>query len=171
MRIGLDGRIAIVTGASTGLGRAIAEGLRQAGATVVGAGLAAHGQRPDGDWRTVDIRQAEAVDALLADVADKFGSVDIMVNNAGLQATPGSSVEQPLESWRDIINTNVNGTWYCSRAAIRVMLTQPAGGSIVNVSSRLALSAGGPGRAAYATSKAAVRLPRLRARYRRAYYA
>jgi NAD(P)-dependent dehydrogenase (short-subunit alcohol dehydrogenase family) len=155
MNIQLDGRVAIVTGAATGLGRAIANGLRDAGARVVGAGLLA-GETPEGDWRTVNIRNPGEVDALFDGVSADYGSVDIVVNNAGLQATPGSSIDVPIETWLDIIDTNVNGTWYCCRGAIRTMLRQPDGGAIVNISSRLGLSAGGPGRAAYVTSKAAV---------------
>jgi len=155
MSRGLTGRIALVTGSGSGLGEAIARAFRQAGATVVGAGLASRRETAD-EWHTLDIRKADDVQAVIGRVVHTHGRLDIMVNNAGLTATPGSSIEAPIDEWLAIIDTNVNGTWYCCRAAIRQMLTQPSRGTVINISSRLALSAGGPGRAAYVTSKAAV---------------
>lgn len=155
MTSSLTGRIAVVTGAGSGLGKAIADAFRQARAIVVGAGLAPPPDNP-GEWHDLDIRKADDVQAVVDNVVRAHGRLDIMVNNAGLTATPGSSVEKPLDEWLAIIDTNVNGTWYCCRAAIRQMLAQPSRGTVINISSRLALSAGGPGRAAYVASKAAV---------------
>ena len=153
MRIGLDGRVAIVTGAATGLGLAIADAMEEAGATVVRVGReAGDGRR---NWRTVDVRVREEVDAVVGAVAAELGRLDVMVNNAGISAAEGSSVEKPVENWHEIVDTNLNGTWYGCRAAIRQMLNQ-GGGVVINMSSRLALSAGGPGRVAYAASKAGV---------------
>lgn len=151
----LTGRIALVTGCGSGLGAAIAGAFREAGAIVIGAGLDPQ-QSGAGEWHTLDIRKADDVQAVVSKVVDAHGRLDILVNNAGLTAKPGSSVDTPIEDWLAIIDTNVNGTWYCCRAAIRQMLTQAARGTVINISSRLALSAGGPGRAAYVTSKAAV---------------
>ena len=153
MRIGLDGRVAIVTGAATGLGLAIADAMEEAGATVVRVGReAGDGRR---NWRTVDVRVREEVDAVVSAVAAELGRLDVMVNNAGISTAEGSSVEKPVENWHEIVDTNLNGTWYGCRAAIRQMLNQ-GGGVVINMSSRLALSAGGPGRVAYAASKAGV---------------
>jgi NAD(P)-dependent dehydrogenase (short-subunit alcohol dehydrogenase family) len=149
------GRIALVTGSNSGLGKAIADAFRHASAIVVGAGLGASSDGA-GEWHDLDIRKAGDVQAVIGKVVQSHGRLDIMVNNAGLTATAGSSVDKPLDEWLTIIDTNVNGTWYCCRAAIRQMLTQPSRGTVINISSRLALSAGGPGRAAYVTSKAAV---------------
>jgi NAD(P)-dependent dehydrogenase (short-subunit alcohol dehydrogenase family) len=151
----LAGRIALVTGSGSGLGEAIARAFRQAGATVVGAGLMSGREAAD-EWHTLDIRRADDVEAVIGKIVRTHGRLDLMVNNAGLSAMPGSSIETSIDEWLAIIDTNVNGTWYCCRAAIRQMLTQPSRGTVINISSRLALSAGGPGRAAYVTSKAAV---------------
>jgi NAD(P)-dependent dehydrogenase (short-subunit alcohol dehydrogenase family) len=154
MKFNLEGRVAIVTGAATGLGLAIADTFAEAGAIVVRAGRGeANGHA---NWKTVDVRESEAVDELVASVAAEFGRLDVMVNNAGISSTDGSSVEKPLESWSEVVDTNLNGCFYGCRAAIRQMLTQEGGGSVVNMSSRLALSAGSPGRAAYAASKAGI---------------
>lgn len=152
MNIDLSGRVAIVTGAASGLGLAIADALESAGAIVVRAGREAGDGRPG--WRKVDVRRAGEVEALVASAAKAHGRLDIMVNNAGLQPTPGSSVEKPAQDWSDVVDTNLNGAWHGCRAAIRQMLSQDGGGTVINISSRLAFSAGGPGRAAYAASKA-----------------
>jgi NAD(P)-dependent dehydrogenase (short-subunit alcohol dehydrogenase family) len=154
MNFDFSGRVAIVTGAASGLGLAISDALESAGAIVVRAGREDHDGRPG--WRKLDVRHAGEVDALVTSVAGERGRLDIMVNNAGLQASPGSSVEKPPQDWSDLVDTNLNGTWYGCRAAIRQMLAQDTGGTVINISSRLALSAGGPGRAAYAASKAGI---------------
>ena len=122
---------------------------------MIGAGLEVV---PDsaGSWHTLDIRKPDQMEAGMGAVIAAYGRLDIMVNNTELTATAGSSVERPVDEWLAIIDTNVNGTWYGCRVAIRQMLMQPGRGTIINISSRLALSAGGPGRAAYVTSKAAI---------------
>ena len=154
MRLELEGKVAIVTGAGPGLGKAIAESFTAVGAKVVRVGRGEYADQ--GDWRTVDVRFQDQVDALIEAVVGDYGRLDVIVNNAGISATQGSSVEKPMENWHEIVDTNLNGLWYCCRAAIRQMLTQESRGVVINMSSRLALSAGGPGRVAYAASKAAV---------------
>lgn len=155
MNFSLAGKVVVVTGAGSGLGKAIAEAFQRADAIVIGAGLEAAAES-GARWHTVDIRKVDQVEAVIGAVVSEYERLDVMVNCAGVSATPGSSIEKPLDEWHTIIDTNVNGTWYCCRAAIRQMLKQPDCGNVINISSRLALSAGGPGRAAYVTSKAAI---------------
>lgn len=164
----LDGRVAVVTGAATGLGREIAVHMAQEGAVVVAVGLEsgkAEGLRTVelveeaggvGQWISVDIRDSEAVAEMIGEVVARHGVLDILVNNAGSFPTIEPSAEQPLDVWRLVIDTNLNGTWYVSRAAITAMLKTGRHGTIINISSRLALSGGGTGRASYCASKAAV---------------
>lgn len=138
MDLSLTGKVALVTGAGTGLGTAIAQTFARQGARVIGCGRGDY----DGhaDWRQVDVRDWDAVDALVRDVVADYGSLDIMVNNAGVSATDGSSVEKPLENWHEIVDTNLDGCYFGCRAAIRQMLTQETRGVVINMSSRLALS-------------------------------
>jgi NAD(P)-dependent dehydrogenase (short-subunit alcohol dehydrogenase family) len=154
MHLSLDGRVTIVTGAATGLGLAIADAFDEAGAVVIRVGRETAMGRAN--WKTVDVRDQGQVDAAVGAVAAEYGRLDIMINNAGVWTGDGSSVEKPPESWHEIIETNLDGTWFGCRAAIRQMLTQAGGGVVINMSSRLALSAGNAGRAAYVASKAAV---------------
>lgn len=154
MQIDLTSRVALVTGASTGLGRATALALVRAGATVIGTGRRAND--PEFAWRICDIRDADQVKSTIDAVVTEFGRLDILVNNAGISATEPSSLEISTQSWANLMATNLNGTWFGCRAAIGHMLNEAKGGVVINISSRMALSAGGPGRAAYAASKAAV---------------
>lgn len=154
MRIDLNSRVAVVTGASSGLGRAVADAFLQAGAIVIGTGR--HEIKSDFVWRTCDVRDPEDVDGMITGVVNDYGKLDILVNNAGISATDSSSIAISDENWRTMIATNLDGVWYGCRSAIRHMLNQDQGGTVINMSSRMALSAGGPGRAAYAASKAAV---------------
>jgi dehydrogenase/reductase SDR family member 4 len=160
----LDGRIGIVTGASRGIGRAIALGLAHAGADVV---LAAR-QRPDLDAVADEVRalgrQALAVSAHLGrrpdvdrlfDAAlETFGRLDILVNNAGTNPVFGPLVDLEEEAWDKLMAVNVKGCWLATRRAARAMAPE-RGGAIVNVSSLAGLRAS-PGLGAYSVSKAAV---------------
>ncbi len=149
----MSSEVAIVTGGNSGLGRVIADRLVADGFVVVRAGLE---PATDDSMVEVDVRDDAAMDRLVREVVTTWGSLDVMVNNAGVGARPGSSVDITADRWAAQVDVNLTGTWNGCRAAITAMLDQPAGGRVVNVSSRLALSAGGPGRAAYVASKAAV---------------
>lgn len=158
----LQDRVAIVTGASSGLGVTFARALAEAGADVV---LIA--RRADRLVKTQalveetgrrafcvagDVSDPEACAQAVRTAMEEFGRVDILVNNAGLGSAVPATRETP-EQFREVLDVNLNGTYWMAQACGRVM--QP-GSSIVNVSSVLALANGGLPQAAYSASKAGV---------------
>lgn len=179
----LDGKVAVVTGAGRmrSIGRPIAVALARAGCDVVVTGT---GRAPDrypederaAGWRDIesvadeiralgrralpvvsDVSDAAAAESLVERIASEFGGIDVLVNNAG--ATRGADrmaiMDLPVAEWRRVMTTNLDGTFYMSRACARRMVAQGRGGSIVNISSLAArILAAGTG--AYASSKAAV---------------
>jgi 3-oxoacyl-[acyl-carrier protein] reductase/meso-butanediol dehydrogenase/(S,S)-butanediol dehydrogenase/diacetyl reductase len=164
--IDLNHKTAIVTGASSGIGRAIAMTLAKSGALVIVADLspsareggpttvdlvAQEGGRAH--FAALDVTDSDAVEALTAQVQGEHG-LDIFVNNAGILVS-GSVLETTDEQWHQQMSVNVNGTFYGTRAAVRAMLHQGRGGKIVNVSS-ISGFRGNPGFAAYCASKGAV---------------
>lgn len=158
-RFRLDGKVAIVTGASSGLGVAFAKGLAEAGADVV---LAA--RRADKLKETAELVEAAGRRALVvqADVsqpddcrevaaqAAAFGTVAVLVNNAGVASAVPASRETP-EQFLGVMDVNLNGAYWMAQAAAAVMTE---GGSIINISSVLGLVTGGIPQAAYSASKA-----------------
>jgi len=161
----LTGRVAVVTGSTKGIGRAMAEGLAGAGATVVVSSrkqdlcdevagdierstgaralpLACH----VGDWA--------AVAAFVSRVADELGGIDVLVNNAGITPSRLTVSSMELSVWRKIFNVNLEGPLRMAQCVAPIM-RDGGGGSIVNVGSMAAYS-GGPGVCAYAASKAAL---------------
>lgn len=155
----LAGRVAVVTGASRGIGRALAGALAGAGAEV--ALLARDAERLAGTCRdltaqgcrvqpfTVDVGEPAAIEAAFAQIVASLGRVDILINNAGIeQVCPSLDVDEAL--WDRIVDTNLKGAFFCAQAAARRM---QAGGSIVNLCS-LTSEVGVPGAAAYGASKA-----------------
>ena len=156
----LSGRVAIVTGASSGLGVAFAGALAEAGASVVLAGrragrladVAASIEASGGQavGVTADVADPESCTALASAAVDRFGRLDILVNNAGVGTAYPASRETP-EQFRSVIDVNLNGAYWMAQACGRHM--QP-GSSIVNISSVLALTTAGLPQAAYTASKA-----------------
>jgi NAD(P)-dependent dehydrogenase (short-subunit alcohol dehydrogenase family) len=156
----LDGKVAIVTGASSGLGVAFAQGLAEAGADVA---LGARRVDRLGDTAKLVERAGRRALAVATDVADpascqalvdaamaEFGRVDILVNNAGRGTAVPATRETP-EQFREVIDVNLNGCYWMAQACGRVM---GAGSSIINVSSILGITTGGLPQAAYSASKA-----------------
>jgi gluconate 5-dehydrogenase len=148
----LSGRIALVTGGSRGLGREIAEGLAEAGASLA---ILARRESWLGDtvaeFRTrgfrceglvCDVSQPEEVQAAVAKTLEVFGRVDILVNNAGV-SWGAPAEDMPLEKWRAVLDTNLTGAFLFCQAAGRAMLRQQYG-RIVNVASINALQGGLP---------------------------
>jgi 3-oxoacyl-[acyl-carrier protein] reductase len=158
----LGGRVAVVTGASRGIGRAVADALLAEGCTVVAlsrsmsAGGKKAGHRlpitdhrlPTTDVRC-DVRDERSVGMLFAAVKKQFGRVDILINNAGMAHKLHNVEDLPLESWREVLDTNLTGMFLCTRAALPLMRK---GGVIVN---NLSVAARGvfPGESAYCASK------------------
>ena len=159
----LNGKVAVVTGASRGIGRAIAQGLANEGAHIVVAdvlGDLAHEsaeQMSTGAAEAIavvtDVGQPSAVDALMAQTEAHFGRLDILVNNAGI-APNRLLLDQPLEEWERVIRTNLTGAFLCAKAAVPLMM-EGGGGRIVNIAS-ISGQRGATGRSAYGVSKAGI---------------
>jgi NAD(P)-dependent dehydrogenase (short-subunit alcohol dehydrogenase family) len=156
----LDGKVAIVTGGAQGIGRAIADGLCAEGARIVVADLkdaeAAAASYPGGVGLTVDVANEEAVQAMVDDALARCGSIDVLVNNAGLYASLAMRpfTEIPLEEWRQVMDVNVASMFLTCRAVVPVMRGQ-GGGKIVNISSGTPFR-GVPFLLHYVTSKGAI---------------
>ena len=159
-RFRLDGKVAVVTGASSGLGVAFAKALAEAGADVVlgarrvdrladtGALVTAAG-RKFAPLQT-DVTQPEQCDALIAHAIKEFGRVDILVNNAGVGTSVPATHETP-EQFRSVLDVNLFGAYWMSQAFAKA---NKNGGAIVNISSILGIKPQGLPQAAYASSKA-----------------
>jgi NAD(P)-dependent dehydrogenase (short-subunit alcohol dehydrogenase family) len=147
----LSGKVAIVTGGSRGIGRAIAEGLAGEGAEVVIADL-----DPPDEGVQVDVANEDDVARMAREVVDRHGRIDILVNNAGLYATLAMRpfTEIPLEEWRRVMDINVASMFLTCRAVVPVMREQ-GGGKIVNISSGTPFR-GVPFLLHYVTSKGAI---------------
>jgi len=159
----LQGQIALVTGASRGIGRAIALELGGRGATVVGADIneaaAAEIQKAldeagiKGCGVVLNVTDGAAIDAVVGDIEKRFGAVSILVNNAGI-TRDNLSMRMKDEEWDAVIETNLKAVFRMSRAVMRGMM-KARGGRIVNISSVVG-SSGNAGQANYAAAKAGV---------------
>ncbi len=136
----LDGKVAVVTGGNRGIGRGIVEGLKAEGARVVltarsAATAEAAAAEVGGDTIGIacDVRSYELVQRLFAETRARAGGVDILVNNAGIGIF-GAVADTDPEDWRAVIETNLNGVFYCCHEAVPLM-KQRGGGYIFNISS------------------------------------
>jgi gluconate 5-dehydrogenase/2-deoxy-D-gluconate 3-dehydrogenase len=139
----LDGRVAIVTGGGNGIGRATCHALTQVGAHVavtdidLAAAEAVVAEIGRGEAHRMDVVDEAAVGAVVGEVARRHGRIDILVNNAGLGARV-PTVELPTERWRQVIAVNLDGSFFCVRAAGRHMLAAGRG-AVVNLASIMGL--------------------------------
>jgi NAD(P)-dependent dehydrogenase (short-subunit alcohol dehydrogenase family) len=158
--------VAIVTGAGTGIGRAVAVGLLRAGYRVALAGrraellasAAAEGD-PAGDRSlavSTDVTRIASVQALFRKVHEQFGRLDLLFNNAGIGARATRLEELPMRDWQAVLDVNVTGTFLCMQEAFRIMKVQrPRGGRIINNGS-LSAQSPRPEAAAYTAAKHAI---------------
>jgi NAD(P)-dependent dehydrogenase (short-subunit alcohol dehydrogenase family) len=156
-------KTAIVTGAGTGIGKAVAQALVGAGWNTVFCGrrkdvLDAAVAEVSGSALAVqaDVTRPDEVDALFDQTVKAFGRVDLLFNNAGRGFSPAMIDETPVDVWNDVIAVNLTGSFLCARAAFRVMRNQtPMGGRIINNGS-VSAQAPRPGSVAYTATKHAI---------------
>ncbi len=159
----LDGQIALVTGASRGIGRAIAEALGQAGATVIGTattdagadaiGSALAGAGIRGRGMKLDVADPASIDAVLGAIEKEFGAVSVLVNNAGI-TQDNLLLRMKDAEWDAVIQTNLTSVYRLSRGVLRGMMKARAG-RIINITSVVGAS-GNPGQTNYAAAKAGI---------------
>jgi NAD(P)-dependent dehydrogenase (short-subunit alcohol dehydrogenase family) len=158
----LNNKVILVTGGSTGIGRATAKVLGAEGATVIIADVQdqegsntvrmvcdAGGQA---EYHHVDVGDYEQVRALVTQVAETHGSLDGAFNNAGIEGPTAKILDVPMEAWDRVIRVNLTGVFICMKCEIEQMIKQDGGGSIVSTSSAAGLI-GIPGAASYNASK------------------
>lgn len=158
----LEGKVGLVTGGTSGIGRETAVLFAKAGAKVVVAGRREqegretveliHAAGRDGLFVKTDVSKAVEVDALVKKTAEKFGRLDVAFNNAGIEGVWVPITRQSEEDFDRTTSTNLKGVWLCLKYEIRQMLKQGGGGAIVNMSSVTGLVGAG-GAAAYSASK------------------
>ena len=156
----LDGKVAIVTGASRGIGEAIVKKLYEEGATVVACARSIESCEGAAFCQKVDVSNSEQVDACVKATIGKFGKVDILVNNAGI-TKDGLLMRMSDEDWDQVLDINLRGTFLFTRAVARPMMKNKAadgsqlGGAIVNITSVVGIT-GNAGQANYTASKGGV---------------
>jgi NAD(P)-dependent dehydrogenase (short-subunit alcohol dehydrogenase family) len=162
----LSGRVAVVTGAGSGLGAVFAEALAEAGVSVVCVGRrlervqqTAHRLSEIGRQSlaiSADVTDEAAVTAMIAQTIERFGTLDILVNNAGT-AVVGPPETISLADWKRVVDVNLTGVFLCAREAAKVMIAAGTGGRIINIASILGAVASEPvPAAAYDATKGAV---------------
>lgn len=159
------GKVAIVTGAGAGIGRAAAMALAAEGATVVVAGRRAEalaetvniitGQGGTADAIPTDVTDAGQVDRLIAETVRRHGGLHIAVNNAGVLGRPGPLADLDEPAWHEVVATNLTGVWLSMKHEIAHM-RRSGGGAVINVASTIGAHLTLPGMGAYAATKAAV---------------
>ncbi len=169
----MDGMVAIVTGASRGLGRAIAKAYAEEGASVVisarsqsTAGLAGTLAETASDIREAggdvlavecDVTDESQVNEMVRQARERYGRIDVLFNNAGMMVLGETILDIDAPRWEQLMRVNINGPYLCSRAVLPVMIDQGRG-SIINIGSRMATDPEQDGGVLYSASKAAVHM-------------
>ena len=160
----LTGRVALVTGAASGIGRATAEALAKGGASVVIADVDDAGALASADAIGAadrvaivhtDVRDEAAVARMVATAVERFGRLDCACNVAGISAAPQAFVDVAATEWQRVLDVDLTGVFLCMQAELRQLLAQDGGGAIVNVSSGAGLVPA-PGQPHYTAAKHAV---------------
>lgn len=160
----MNQKVAVVTGAASGIGRATAELLLREGARVVLTDVDASGEAVARELReaggealflTHDVADEPAWEAIMARTREAFGGLDVLVNNAGISAS-SPVTEQSLSEWRRVLAVNLDGVFLGTKHGVRAMRATGRGGAIINMASVAGL-VGNPGTGAYAASKGGVR--------------
>lgn len=161
----LENKVALITGAATGIGRAIAEVFADHDAHVVVSDINSEGAKeladsinssdaPKAIDVTLDVSNPDQVQSAIQKTVAEYGRIDVLVNNAAILKAH-LIVDFPLQDWQDIFRVNMQGTFLCSQAAARAMIKQGSGGSIINIASASSRKADRK-HAAYSASKAAI---------------
>jgi NAD(P)-dependent dehydrogenase (short-subunit alcohol dehydrogenase family) len=159
-----NGKVALVTGAGTGIGKAVALALLREGYSVALVGrrveplneVAKEGGTDRALALPTDVSKPESVAAAFAKVKEKFGRLDLLFNNAGVGAPPVNLEDITFEQWTNVVNINLTGSFLCAQAAIRLMKDQaPQGGRIINNGS-ISAHAPRPNSAPYTSTKHAI---------------
>ena len=153
----LEGKVAIITGGSTGIGKAIATKYRDYGADVIIANRSedsgkAAAESVGCDFIQCDVSDAQQVQSMIEETVDMHGQLDVLVNNAGIGQV-GTLENMTLDEWEAVMSINLNGTMYGTRAALPFL--RKTNGAVVNIASIYGL-VGGPSAVAYASAKGAI---------------
>lgn len=161
--INLDGKITLVTGASRGIGRSIAESLGKAGATVIGTATSEKGAEAissyfkesgiNGVGKMLNVTDTDSIDGVLKEITSEFGAISILVNNAGI-TRDNLMLRMKEEEWSDIMSTNLTSVFRLSKACLKGMM-KARHGRIISISSVVGAT-GNAGQANYAAAKAGV---------------
>ncbi|HPQ25148.1 MAG: 3-oxoacyl-ACP reductase FabG [Gammaproteobacteria bacterium] len=157
----LEGKVALVTGASRGIGKAIAEALGEQGATVIGTATTEGGAEAitqrfaeagiKGQGMRLDVGDESSVDAVMKDIGDRFGAVAVLVNNAGI-TRDNLLMRMKSEEWDSVVNTNLTSVYRMTKACLRAMMKAKTG-RIINIASVVGAS-GNAGQTNYSAAKA-----------------